>query len=326
MVQTRSLSFFLIAATMLAITCCGAEVTSAPPAAKASETQYTLGPGDQISLHVMDLDDVSDKAVRIDPAGNVDLPLVGKVGASGLTVEEFREALSKKLTKYIESPQISINVLEYHSQPVSILGAVTNPGIQQLQGPKRLLDVISTAGGLKPEAGAELTITRPKKMGNLPVAGSHLDSTGEFYVGEVAIDQLTTAQDPKVNINVRPHDTITIPKADIVYVLGQVKRAGGFPITTHDSLSLLKALALAEGLDRDASPKKARIMRASTAGPSGRTDTPVNLQDILDGKAPDLQLHADDVLFIPDNVARSATRRFAEAAIQVATGVAIYRR
>ncbi len=292
----------------------------------ARPSRYALGPGDKISLHVMDLEEVSDKAVRVDPAGNIDLPLIGRVTVAGLTVEQFRSELSKKLVKYIESPQITIDVLEYQSRPVSILGAVNNPGIQQLQGPQRLLDVISTAGGLKPEAGAKLTITRQVKWGALPVANAHPDSTGQFFVGEIPIDQLTTAQDPRVNIFVLPNDTITVPKADIVYVLGQVKRAGGFPITSHDSLSLLKALALAEGLDRDASPKKARIMKASNHGLTDGTDVPVDLQRILDGKAPDMQLHADDVLFIPDNVARSTTRRFAEAALQIATGLAIYRR
>ena len=296
------------------------------PSSPVRPTQYTLGPGDELSIHVMDIDDISDKGVRVDPAGNIDLPLVGRVAVAGLTIDQFRAELSKKLTKYIESPQITISVVEYQSRPVSILGAVNAPGIQQLQGPKRLLDVISSAGGLKPEAGAKLTITREVKWGPIPVANSHPDSSGQFFIGEIPIDELTTTQNPAVNIFVRPNDTITVPKADIVYVLGQVRRAGGFPITSHDSLSLLKALALAEGLDRDAAPKKARIMKASNRGIADGTDVQVNLQSILDGKAPDMQLHADDVLFIPDNVARSTTRRFAEAALQIATGIAIYRR
>jgi polysaccharide export outer membrane protein len=107
--------------------------------------------------------------------------------------------------------------------------------------------------------------------------------------------------------------------------MGQVKKAGGFQITSHDSISLLRALALAEGLDHDASPKKARIMRASALGTSSVNEMPVDLQQILAGKAPDVELHADDVLFVPSNTAQSATRRAAEAAIQIATGVAIYR-
>lgn len=304
----------------------GVENVSVPSAAKVQSPQYTLGAGDLLSLHVQDLDDVSNKPVRIDPSGNLDLPLIGRIPVAGLTVEQFRQELSEKLVKYIESPQIAISVLEYHSQPVSILGSVNSPGVQQLQGPKRLLDLISSAGGLKPEAGSKITITRQVKWGAIPVAGSHTDSSGQFFIAEVPTDELTVSQNPSLNIDMRPNDTVTVPKADIVYVMGQVKRAGGFPITSNQSMSLLKAVALAEGLDRDAAPNKARIMRASHTGSDPVPGTPVDLKMILAGKAPDVQLHADDVLFIPDSATRSGTRRFAEAAIQVATGVAIYRR
>lgn len=324
--MNRSYSYILSVAFLIFPCLTFADTSATPPPAKFQSMQYTLGAGDQISLHVMDLDDVSDKPVRIDPSGNIDLPLIGRVAVAGLTVEQFREELSKKLAKYIDAPQIAISVLEYHSQPVSILGAVNTPGIQQLQGPKRLLDLISTAGGLKPEAGSKLTITRQVKWGAIPVAESHTDSSGQFFIGEIPIDELTTTQNPALNIYMRPNDTVTVPKADIVYVMGQVKRAGGFPITSHQSMSLLKAIAMAEGLDHDAAPNKARIMRASNKGPDSITDTPVDLKLILAGKAPDVQLHADDVLFVPDSTARSTTRRFAEAAIQVATGLAIYRR
>ena len=288
--------------------------------------QYLLGPGDQIGIHVMDLDDVSDKPVRIDPSGAIDLPLIGRITAAGLTVEQFRDALTKKLAKYVESPQITINVLEYHSQPVSILGAVNSPGIQQLTGPKRLLDIISLAGGFRQDAGSKLTITRHAHWGVLPLPNAHSDASGQFSIAEVSIESLTTSQNPAENVFLKPNDTVSVPKAEIVYVMGQVKKAGGFQITSRDSLSLLKALALAEGLDHDASPKRARIMRASALGPnSNANEIPVDLQRILEGKDPDVQLHADDVLFIPSNLAQSATRRAAEAALQIATGVVIYR-
>ena len=326
MINVRSLILFLsciaVARTDLQAQAPGAGTTQA-----SQSIQYLLGPGDQIGIHVMDLDDVSDKPVRIDPAGAVDLPLVGRIIAGGLTVEQFRDALAQKLSKYIDSPQIAINVLEYHSQPVSILGAVNNPGIHQLTGPKRLLDVISLAGGLRQDAGDKLTITRQMSWGALPLPNSHKDSSGQFSIAEVSLGSLTTARNPIDNIFVKPNDTVSVPKAEIVYVMGQVKKAGGFQITSHDSLSLLKALALAEGLDHDASPKKARIMRASALGTgSNVNEVPVDLQQILAGKAPDIELHADDVLFIPSNSAQSAMRRATEAAIQIATGVAIYGR
>lgn len=295
------------------------------PAQNSQPTQYVLGAGDLISLHVLDLEDVSEKPVRIDPSGSIDLPLIGRVTASGLSIEQLRETLTKKLTRYIESPQVAINVLEYHSQPVSVLGSVNNPGIQQLQSPKRLLDVISAAGGLKADAGDKLTITRQIHWGLLPLPNARVDSSGHFSIAEVSLDSLTKSKNPIENISVFPNDTVSVPKADIVYVLGQVKRSGGFPLSSHDSISIIKALALAEGLDHDASPRRARIVRGGELASNNAKEIPVNIQLILEGKAPDMQLNANDVLFIPNNAARSATRKAAETALQIATGVAIYR-
>lgn len=288
--------------------------------------QYSLGPGDQISIHVQDLDEVSEKPVRIDPAGDIDLPLIGRLHVSGMSIEQLRTALVEQLSKYVNSPKVAINILDYHSQPVSVIGAVANPGIHQLQSPKRLLDVISMAGGLRQDAGAKLTVTRQINWGILPLPNAHTDTSGQFSIAEVSVESLTTSKSPVENIFVRPNDTISIPKAEIIYVLGQVKKAGGFPLNSRDSISLLKALALAEGLDRDASPKHARIMRASARDGANLNELPVDVQQILDGRAPDMQLRADDVLFIPDNVTRSATRRALEAALQIGTGVVIYRR
>ncbi len=291
---------------------------------------YSLGAGDLISLHVQDLDDVSEKPVRIDPSGVIDLPLIGRVNAAGLSIEQLRDSLTKKLSKYVESPQIAINVVEYHSQPVSVLGEVANPGIQQLQSPKRLLDVISVAGGLKQEAGSQLTVTRQLQWGTLPLPGAHVDQSGQFSIAQLSLDDLTKSRNPQNNIFVRPNDVISIPKAEIVYVLGQVKKSGGFALDNHNSISIIKALALAQGLDHDAAPKKARIVRAvsshsgSTSDNGNQTEIAVNIQEILDGKAPDVQLNPDDVLFVPNSLARSASRRALEAALQVATGVAIF--
>ncbi len=324
MFKVRALIWFLFLVPFTAIYL-QAQVAGAEAARIDQPAQYLLGPGDQLGIHVLDLDEVSDKPVRIDPSGTVDLPLIGRITAAGLTLDQFRDALTKRLSKYIESPQIAINVLEYHSQPVSILGAVNNPGVHQLTGPKRLLDVVSLAGGFRQDAGSKLTITRQLHWGTLPLPNARTDSSGQFSVAEVSVGSLTAAKNPVENIFVKPNDTVSVPKAELVYVMGQVKKAGGFELTSRDSISLLKALALAEGLDHDASPKKARIMRASALQTSNVNEVPVDLQRILEGKAPDVQLHADDVLFIPSNLAQSATRRAAEAALQIATGVVIYR-
>lgn len=288
------------------------------------ETTYVLGVEDQLSVHIVDLEEVSDKPVRIDPNGYVEMPLLGRLHAAGLSVEQLRTALVAQASKYIDSPQVTINVLEYRSQPVSILGEVNSPGLHQLQGPMHLLDVISLAGGLRPEAGQKLTITRQMRVGALSLPGSHPDASGEYSIADIRIGSLTNGSDPGANIEVRAHDVISVSRADRVFVVGEVKKSGGIPLNSDDSISLTQALSLAEGFSQNAAPRKARILRAVGGKASNADEVPVDLAMIMSGKAPDVQLRSNDVLFVPNNVPASAMRRATEAAIQMATGVLIH--
>lgn len=314
--------------------CAGAGALSAaipadiPPvvAMRPGEAAYALGPEDQLTIHVVDLSDISDKPVRIDPNGYLELPLLGRVRAAGLSVESLRDVLAERAARYIESPQITINVTEYRSRPVSILGEVNSPGLHLLQGPTRLVNVISLAGGLKPDAGEKLTLTRERKQGILPLPGAHADPTGEYSISSVRLNSLIDGSNPASNIEVRANDIISVSRADMVYVVGQVKKAGGILLRSDDAITLTQALSLAEGTGPDAAPRKARILRAVDGKASNKNEIPVNLSAVMSGKAPDLELHANDVLFIPDNVPASAMKRATEAAIQMATGVMIYRR
>ena len=294
---------------------------------------YVLGPDDQITVRVADLEEIADRMTRVDPAGDIDLPLAGRVHAAGLTVEQLRATLVSKLSKFVDSPQVTINIQDYKSEPVSILGEVNNPGVHQLRGPKRLVDIISAAGGLKPEAGETVTVTRELRWGALPVPDAHVDSSGQFSVASISLDGVTKGTNPGANIPVCPNDIISVSRASIVYVMGEVKKAGGFSLQSRSNISLVRALTLAEGLTHEASPKKARILRAQQGNAPGVAsvtskepgETPVDVQMILAGKAPDVQLHPDDILFIPNNMAGSALKRATEAAVQIATGVIIFR-
>ena len=327
---TRSL---LIAPFFLPVLCvpvpCSplqADASAQVPVGVTQTPDYVLGPEDQISFHVVDLDDVSDKPVRIDPNGFIDLPLVGRLHVAGLSVQELHLALAQKLAKYIVAPQITISILDYHSQPVSVIGAVANSGIHQLQGQKRLVDMITLAGGVRADAGSSLQITRQIQWGVLPLPGAHTDPSGGYSTAEIPLEELLAGHDPAENIVVKPNDVISVPRTAVVYVVGQVRKAGKIPLNSQDGISLVRALSMAEGLDRDASPKKARIMRAAAGDPTKADQQQlVNVQDILMGKAQDVQLHANDVLFIPNNISGSAAKRAAEAAVQIATGLIIFR-
>ena len=293
-----------------------------PPAV----SEYILGAGDQISLHVVDLDDISDKPIRIDPNGFVDLALIGRVEAGGLTIEQLREQLRIKLTKYITSPQISINLVENQSRSVSVIGSVNSPGVHSLEGPRRLIDVISMAGGVKPDAGSRVILTRQARWGELPLAQAKFDPSSTYSTATLSIESLMDAKNPTENILIDPGDIISIPKADVVYVLGTVRKAGGFPLASKDSISLLETLSLAEGLDHDAAASKARILRPPPGGEGKIKTIPVDITKIENGKDPDIPLFANDVLFVPSSYVKAGVERTAEAILQVATGVIVYRR
>lgn len=290
-----------------------------------SDPDYVLGVDDQIIVQIQDLPDIPDKPFRIAPSGSVDLPLLGTVKAAGLTVPEFRIALGTSASRYIADPHVSVNVTEYQSQPVSVMGAVNTPGVRTLSGPKRLLEVISMAGGLRPDAGGIVRITRESAWGQLPIADARTDVSGRYAMAEIDVEALTSGKDPSANILVRPHDVISVSKAELVYVLGEVKKAGGFPILARERMTVLKAVSLAEGLDHSASAKSSKILRPAQDGVA-KIEIPVNIQRILEGKDPDMPLRPDDTLFVPNNVPHSVAVRAAEAALQIGTGLVIWRR
>ena len=286
--------------------------------------EYLLGPQDQLAIRVLDLEEVGNASLRIDPAGNIDLPLVGPTHAAGLTVSQLRAQLVEKFKKYVRDPVVTVTVVEFHSQPVTVAGSVNSPGVHQIEGPKRLLEVISIAGGLKGEAGSKVTITRELSSGPLPLPDARNDVGGKFSVGEIELDGLISGRDPSKNIIIRPHDIVSVPAAELIYVLGEVAKPGGFTLHEHASISALEALAMANGPAKTAKPKNARILRVVGDG-KPRVTIPIDLSRILDGKSPDVPLEAKDILFIPNNIPHAAALRAMETAIQLGTGIIIYR-
>jgi polysaccharide biosynthesis/export protein len=308
--------------------CAAAGLLAQPSLSKRIVGGYVLGPDDLISVRVLEIEEFSPQnlgAIRVDPQGNIRLPLVGRMHVAGLSVEQLEAKVTRDLTSVMNDPEVTITVTEFGSRPVSVLGAVRNPGVHQISGRKTLFEVLSLAGGLSPDAGNAIKITRRVDAGPLPLAGVTRDSRGEFFVGALNVRSVMEAKDPGVNIEVLPNDVITVPKAELVYVVGAVKRPGGFVLNEKEQMSILQALSLAEGLDSVAAAKSARILRQDDAG-GKRNEIPVNLLRILDGSNQDVALHANDILFVPDSKVKSATMRVVEAAIQTGTGVIIWRR
>ena len=129
---------------------------------------------------------------------------------------------------------------------------------------------------------------------------------------------------PEDNISVKPNDVITVPKAEMVYVTGEVHRSGGFVLGEHQSISVLQALSLAEGLNTGADSRHAKILRLKPDADQ-REEISVDVKDALSGKKPDFPLQGEDILFIPGSTGKKAALRSLEAAIQVGTGLAVWR-
>lgn len=266
--------------------------------------QVRLGGGDLIELSVYNVPELSTKA-RVGNSGDVYLPLIDYVHIGDLTVEEAQTLIEKRLSDggFVRNPHVTIFVDESSSQGITVLGDVTKPGIYPNLGDHRLYEIISEAGGFTPTAGRKVSIIRRNQAEPI-----HVNLPRNL------------ADDLSSNVEILPGDTITVPRAPIIYVVGDVGRPSGLLID-NGSLTVLQALALAGGANKTAKMSGVRIIRK---GPTGMTETHVALKKMLEAKAPDVPLQADDILFIPVSGGRVLAARSFEAAMSAATAVSIY--
>ncbi|HTP88155.1 MAG TPA: polysaccharide biosynthesis/export family protein [Bryobacteraceae bacterium] len=318
----------LIAVIATTLSLAGAVDTSRVPANQmpaslpAPGLTYVLGPDDLVSVEVAELADAfTSKSYRIDADGTVSLPYTGRIRAGGLTLAQFEAVVTERLRSQVLEPHVTATIAESHSQPVSVMGAVNTPGVYQLQGGRRLLDVLSLAGGLKPESSDYLTLSRRADMGAIPVAGAHPDPDGHTSSVNIRVNELFDSGATGVNVTLRPYDTILVPRAEMVYVVGDVQKAGSFPLSQSNSMSALEAVSLAQGFTPSAAPQKARVLREIPGQPNRKQQIPVDLRKLLAGRAPDVQLQANDVLYVPNS---RATQKGAELVLRTISGFIIW--
>ena len=280
---------------------------TAPKPSAHGTPQLKLGTGDLVEVNVYGVPELTTKT-RVSNSGDVYLPLVNYMHVDGLTIEESQTLIEKRLADggFVRDPHVSILVDEFSSQGVSMLGEIAKPGIYPVLGDRRLIDMITAAGGLTDKAGREVTIT-------------HRDQQDKPQI--VTLSRTLTA-DPESNVPIFPGDLVEIHRAPIIYVVGDVGRPAGL-LVDNGKLTVLQALALAGGANHTAKLNDSRILRKST-GPNGITETKVQLKKMLEAKAPDLPLEANDILFIPVSGAKVAAARSFEAAMAITTGLAIY--
>jgi polysaccharide biosynthesis/export protein len=266
-----------------------------------------IGAGDLLKISVLGVSD-SEQDVRVGSEGNVFLNLVGSVHVAGLTSEQAQATIAGRMSTggFYNDPQVTVFVKEYATQGVSVLGEVQRPGVYPLLGARTLFDVLSLAGGTTPKAGQVINITRRDH----PQSPTSVTLTND------------AAQSAPSNIPIFPGDTVMVSKAGIVYVVGDVHRPSGVLMENGNQMTVLQAIAMVEGTNSTASLNSAKIIRK---GPNGPHELPLQLKKILNAKAPDIQLQAEDIIFVPGNAAKGAAKRGMEAVIQIATGMAIYR-
>ncbi len=265
-----------------------------------------LGSGDLLLVSVFGASDYNHE-VRVATDGSVSLPLIGAVKVAGSTPREVASDLQKRLSEggYFNNPQVSVFVKEYATQGISVLGEVQKPGVYPLLGSRTLFDALSAASGTTQIAGNRVYIT-------------HRDRPQQPQIVKLTYDAPGAAQS---NVPVLPGDTIIVQKAGMMYVVGNVQKPTGIIMVDPD-LTVLKAIALAQGLAPNAALDKARLVRKTS---DGQIAIPLQLRKMLTASIPDMRVEPEDVIYVPNSAAISGFKRSLELALQTASGILIYR-
>jgi len=308
-----------------------ASPATAPPAMQPLQSDaapnlpatYVLGSADDLVIHAIDVPEISEKPYRIDPDGDLRLPIIGRVHAAGMSIIQLEEELKKRLGVYLQTPDVTVTVTNSRSQTVSLMGAVMNPGLKPLDAGKTLLDVLSAAGGLSPDAGPTVRIVRKLDQGRIPLAEARSDSASGFSTVELDARALLDGRTPEKNFVILPNDVVAVPRAAVVYVIGEVGKPGPLQLTADHSITVMEAVSTSGGVLRTAATGKVRILRR-VAGQEERAEIGVDLQKMMQGKAKDVPMNVGDILVVPDSSGKRATTRAIEAAIQMGTMIGTY--
>jgi polysaccharide biosynthesis/export protein len=274
------------------------------PIATASNFDYAysnlptqpVGPDDLLALSVYDSPELT-RTVRVDADGNIRLPMLKEpIQVRGMVPSQLESAIARALTKgnVLVDPVVTVTIVEYQSRPVNVVGAVKNPLVFQATRPIPLLDAIARAGGIREDAGSDIVVSKQAMQDGKPTRVTQT----------IPVRKLIDNADPSLNVMLHGGEEVLVPEALKIYVVGNVRKPGAYPVRSDEETTILQLLALSEGL----APYSAKVAYVYRRAPGGtKTELPVELGKIMKRKAPDVPLQANDILYIPDNKGQRLT-------------------
>jgi polysaccharide export outer membrane protein len=244
------------------------------------------------------IQDINERPFLIDGDGFLDLPTLGRVKAGGLTVALFEASLVKLARDYVLEPRVTVTVVQYSNEPIFIVGAFKAPGIYPLGGRRTLTEMMAAVGGLSPNASRRIKVTRRKEIGEIPLSSAVSAPDGSSSSVEINIARLRDNLNPAEDILLQPFDVISVERAEMVYVTGEVGKVAALELQEKDSMSVIQALTQAGGLTPRANSNRAFILRP-VLNTSRRAEIPLNLKRILSSEDSDVPLLPNDVLYVP---------------------------
>lgn len=284
-----------------------------PTDAGANLPPRPIGAGDLLSISVYGAPELS-RTARVSQEGTIHLAMIkGPIVARGVTPAELEQRVSAALSeaRILVDPYVVIAIAEYATHPIRVAGAVRHPLTFDSTGPVTLLEALTRAEGLSGDAGAEILVTR---TGPGPDSGP---AKGPF-TQRIAVKDLIESADPVANVILQGGEEVRVPEAGRVFVVGNVKKPGAFPVGDGAGISVLEALALAEGL----APFPTKLAYIYRPGDGGKKEIEVPLRKIMDRQAPDVALTAGDIFYIPDNRSGRTTSSVIEKVVSFAAGTA----
>jgi polysaccharide export outer membrane protein len=300
---------FLIHLSVSGQTATGQLTPSALPQNQSlnSAPNIAIGPGDLLNIVVFDTPELT-TSVRVSQEGEINLPVLGMIKVAGLNTIDTAIKIQDQLRSrnFILDPHVTVFIVEYASQGATVIGEVRSPGVYPTLGTRKMLDMLSVAGGLQTTAGKAVSIVHrddPQHPLTIPLQSG----PATLYAQENPI--------------IQPGDTIVVAKAGIIYVIGDVLKPGGFLIDNNTPVSVMQSLSLAGGWDKTAALSKTKLIRKTS---EGREEVDLDLKHIAYGSQADVKVRDGDILFVPSSISKTLTYRGIEAAISITSGLLIY--